>query len=1083
MEDAESHPASNFDDPARERALRLIRYLQALASLRTKIVRDVEDYKNILWLHKIPPEKGCFTQAWGPNEDIESDIWIEVKKSDEPVRPKVPKICDPWVKKETLKNNGDLPELFPTIKVEVEGQDKQEDTSLPVYEEQKLENFPAVQEAWDQYLENEWRPWMELHHIWVQVQNVYTQLFTIYQGQKRLGEEYELLVGIGLLTWQTPSGHPVKRHLVTARASLDFEAKLGKFRVVPEPDGAKLSAELDMLDPTEQPLHAQQSAMEGLHSAEDNPWNRASVDAVLHALAKELGALGEYHQAYLEPRQLKAEKKPIVEFAPALIFRKRSLKGLQETLNKMHSQISEGCEIPPEFLDLAEGGIPRPLGETDQPNNRDTEEPDSDSTIYFPKPSNEEQRRIISTLQATSGVLVQGPPGTGKSHTIANLICHLLATGRRVLVAAQTPRALEVLHNHLPEKIRPLCISLLGSGSKEQRALEESVSGILRRKTQWDTSSTTAKVSTLEEKLHQVRKGKAKTDFRLRSIREAETHEQSIINGTYRGTAAAISRQLNKESAEYGWLTDHIGYDQEIPIAPSDLEKLRQELTNFTPELEAELKLSMPDPRQDLIVKERFKELVTQESELSESLESNQVLLNSPIDTIQLVETQQVNQIIEDVGSLVAEAQSIKSRPMPWIESAVHEMLSDNDRPWKELHRVSEENLRGLKERADKVDRQKLDAPNGLDRRKLLKDANTLKRYFNHGGKIRWPWFINKKIVKDNRSLIKHVHIDGRLCNTSEVLTELIEYLSVEQVTEYIWNMWKGKARKREGSFLIQVAELEELLEALTRVVGLYDLLENAKTRVRQDPSIHEPVWHDLDALRKFLDACKLVIKKGNLKSVQQELSESISRIREFLHRKSCHPLAQKALNSMTSRDVESYEVIVNRFADLSQLSRRLTWTESILARLKSVAPVFANELKKSCQNKEWIGRMHSVEKAWNWARANSWLRDFLNAEDAPSLERRAKQLEKDEKDTLANLAEIQAWKFCFMRLQKEHERHLIGWQQAIKKIGKGTGKSAPRYRRDAQLHLNKCREAFLLGSCLFIDCGIPSSHLLACST
>ncbi len=54
----------------------------------------------------------------------------------------------------------------------------------------------------------------------------------------------------------------------------------------------------------------------------------------------------------------------------------------------------------------------------------------------------------------------------------------------------------------------------------------------------------------------------------------------------------------------------------------------------------------------------------------------------------------------------------------------------------------------------------------------------------------------------------------------------------------------------------------------------------------------------------------------------------------------------------------------------------------------------------------------------------------------------------------------MQAWTFCFTRLQEEHRRHLVGWQQAIKRIGKGTGKSAPRHRRDAQQHLNKCREA-----------------------
>ena len=1075
VEDAESYPSSNVDDPelvlravreyrdtplhsARERALRLIEYLQALASLRTKIVRDVKDYEKILWLHEIPEEKECFTQAWGPNDDIEIDIWIEVKKRDEPVQPKIPKVCEPWVNKETLKDTEDLPELFTTIRVEVAAQDLQEDTSSPVFEEQKLEDYPAIQKNWNRYLEKEWLPWMELHRQWITVQNVYTKLFTIWQGQKRLGEEYELLVAIGLLTWKTPSGHAIHRHLVTAKATLEFESELGKFTVIPDPDGAKLSVELDMLDATDQPIYAQGSAMEGLHSAKDNPWNRAAVDPVLHSLAKELGALGEYHQFSFKPSQTQADKKPIVEFAPALIFRKRSLKGLQETLVKMHHQISEGIDLPPEFLDLAEGGLLPEGNESDQSYDHRMDISEDDPTIYFPKSSNEEQRQIIKTLRSASGVLVQGPPGTGKSHTIANLICHLLAKGQRVLVTAQTPRALEVLHNHLPEKIQPLCISLLGSGSKEQNELAKSVRGILEK--EWNETNVDSEVTTLMEKLQQVRTDKAGTHFKLRSIRESETYEQSILNGAYRGTAAKISQQLNHESAEYGWLTDRIRYDQEMPIAPSDLEKLIRELTNFTPALEAELKLSIPDPQQDFINGKRFKKLVQQEIELSESLNANQILLKSPIDTIQLVEIQHISQIIDDVGSLVAEAQSIKARPMSWIEEAVYEMLSDNDRPWKELHRISVDNLTGLRERADKVDRQKLDAPSSLDRRKLLYDAKTLKQYFDHGGKIRWPWLINKKIVKNKKELIKQVRIDGHLCNASEVLTVLIEYLSVEQVIEYIWNMWKGKASKREGSFLMQVAELEELLEALTRVVGLYDRLENAKTRVRQAPGIPEPVWHDLDALRKFLDTCKLVIKKSNLESVQQELSESIARIREFTHHKSCHPLAQKALRAIRSRDVEAYETIVRRLVDLQQLSKRLTWTESILDRLKSVAPIFASELKKSCQDEKWVNRMHSAEKAWNWARAHSWLRDFLNTEDVLSLERRAKQLETDEKDTLANLAEIQAWKFCFMRLQEEHRRHLIGWQQAMNKIGKGTSKSAPRYRRDAQRHLDKCREA-----------------------
>ena len=109
-----------------------------------------------------------------------------------------------------------------------------------------------------------------------------------------------------------------------------------------------------------------------------------------------------------------------------------------------------------------------------------------DGEVFFPKPSNDEQRRIVDKIQASSGVLVQGPPGTGKSHTIANLICHLLATGQRTLITAKTPRALQVLEGLVPEELRPLCINLLGSGLEEKRSLESSVGGILRKNEEWN---------------------------------------------------------------------------------------------------------------------------------------------------------------------------------------------------------------------------------------------------------------------------------------------------------------------------------------------------------------------------------------------------------------------------------------------------------------------------------------------------------------------------------------------------------------------------------------------------------------------
>jgi very-short-patch-repair endonuclease len=73
--------------------------------------------------------------------------------------------------------------------------------------------------------------------------------------------------------------------------------------------------------------------------------------------------------------------------------------------------------------------------------------------IYFPFPSNRSQRRVALLTEdlTTRVVRVEGPPGTGKSLTIANLACHLAATGRSVLVTSQKDKALEVVDQKLRE--------------------------------------------------------------------------------------------------------------------------------------------------------------------------------------------------------------------------------------------------------------------------------------------------------------------------------------------------------------------------------------------------------------------------------------------------------------------------------------------------------------------------------------------------------------------------------------------------------------------------------------------------------
>ena len=481
-------------------------------------------------------------------------------------------------------------------------------------------------------------------------------------------------MGIGLLTWKTPGGHIVRRHLMTGKASLYFEAHLGKFLVRPSADGTKLAVELDMLDIEEQPSNIKQIVIDGLKSANDNLWDRSSVDTLIKALTNSMAdkGEGEYFPNNIEPTSNSAPLKPVVEYAPALALRKRSMRGLEMVLHEIGKQIKGGMPIMHEFLDLCE----MKNKNTDSGDKSDEEESGAavqpQGEIYFPLLANDDQRRIINTLSYDAGVLVQGPPGTGKSHTIANLICHMLATGERVLVTAKTPRALKVLHGMLPEDMKPLCINLLGSGIEERSSLETSVVRMLSKRDRWDAENALNSVQVLEQQIHADRKEKAETDYKFRSIREKETFKHDIAAGAYSGTAAKIAMRLKIEASEYSWFTDKIPHDQTFPLSTEEINTFCTDLTSIDPDHEKDLKLIVPYPDQELPSKDVLHEAFGEERSNLLKVSSNENLLTSNQGKAILnADKQNVIELVNSVNELVVAVESIRKRPNPSGEDPV----------------------------------------------------------------------------------------------------------------------------------------------------------------------------------------------------------------------------------------------------------------------------------------------------------------------------------------------------------------------------------------------------------------------------
>jgi len=145
---------------------------------------------------------------------------------------------------------------------------------------------------------------------------------------------------------------------------------------------------------------------------------------------------------------------------------------------------------------------------------------------------------------------------------------------------------------------------------------------------------------------------------------------------------------------------------------------------------------------------------------------------------------------------------------------------------------------------------------------------------------------------------------------------------------------------------------------------------------------------------------------------------------------------------------------------DLEKERQLIQKTDLYLTTLREILPRLTEELVQTRADSSWVERLLQIKKAWRWAQAKYWIEEYIRQGDVPALAKRVRQIEEEIDKIIAKLAALHAWSFCFSRLTENHRRHMEAWQQSMRHLGKGTGKHALRHRREAQQHLNNCREA-----------------------
>lgn len=466
---------------------------------------------------------------------------------------------------------------------------------------------------------------------------------------------------------------------MTFQANIEFERKKGVLKVGSPLEGLKAKLEIDFLESEDRPTpHDLDAIQKEVKEFDYVKWDKAHIEATLCSLSNCIST-----QCIYDPclsRENTTTANPVISFAPILILRKRTTRTLVDYYRQIIEQIETSTTVPSGVKNLVEDIVESPT----QHENYDRVGR-NDLEIYFPLPSNEEQKKIIQAVEKSDAVLVKGPPGTGKSHTIANLMAHFLAEGKRVLVTSQTPRALQVLKNKLPDELQPLCVVWLGSDPESFKALENSVSRILQKTDIWDREQANLDIEDSSQRLIETRGTIAKTQKDLISIRESDSYQHRDICGCYSGTLQEIAIAINNDANDYEWFLDQPNIDDACPLSINELQWHRNLHTKLNNNIIEEFrkthfdigKLHAPAEFADYVLKEK------QARNKMETLESARQYTG--YETLKSLDTNTSMRLRELIIAILGRIEELSKHYHVWANKAVLDIAADQDRSWRVL--------------------------------------------------------------------------------------------------------------------------------------------------------------------------------------------------------------------------------------------------------------------------------------------------------------------------------------------------------------------------------------------------------------
>jgi very-short-patch-repair endonuclease len=734
---------------------------------------------------------------------------------------------------------------------------------------------------------------------------------------------------------------------------------------------------------------------------------------------------------------------------------------LVDDLRRLQAKIEAGCSIPEGPLALvtppSEEAIDHQAVNFRGISSRGNGE-SKPQELYFPLPYNHEQVTIVQRLERANGVTVQGPPGTGKTHTIANIICHYLASGKRILVTSRGEPALKVLQSKIPEEIRPLTVALLTNDREGIRQFQGSIEAIQHQVSQLNNSEAEKEIARLKEKIDRTHSELASIDARIDEIALTQLSEFDVDGQRMR--ASKMAELIITGHERFSWFTDKLSLEAKHKPPLSEEESTELSIARRTLLTDIECVASTL-PRIDQLpgVEEimQLHEKLTTIKQISDELETGELLPLRAATPEVVAQAERLLSVLEEAKAILVD---LESSQQSWtLELRRRGRNRDYATELTALSALLDESAEIIRARSEFLARP-IDIPDELLRSPEAREA--IGRAIATGKPFGFLSFGSGDLKRH----FSTITVSGLCPSSSEDWAHVQKYVLLQDRLISFGTRWNAFAGLLDLPQVVgSVKALREIEIVTVRAKSAYTLathfdsvtLQIAEEVFDTPPKnlLHGPS-HDLETvkrcLKRHLLKQELSTAFTTISSLQMALQACdgpiTARFRNFLD----NQIGTASIDGTAIRS--TYVSLLGELKRLHGLSLPLALVADLTAKIESHgATAFASRLRLMpvLSSGDDPAFPPDWRQAWTWARLKAYLEGIEARKELIRLSKRRSELELGLSKFYRDLVAKEAWLATKTRSSHKVLQALAGYAVAIQRIGQGTGPNAIRYRRDAQ--------------------------------